>query len=247
MRRAALYFHQGWTDIINCLPLINYYSDRYDALTLLVRRDAAPIVDYYVRELRNVTVDYYSKVDLDHKISGILPKYDGFDRVFIGGHDSMRQDQYHGCFWRRYPNDFFVERFYTSYDIDYSVRVKEFSLPRSLGLEDEIYERFVAEHGRDYVIYHEDKERGIIIDKTQFSRGSVWVDLNQKSDVMFDYMKVLANAKEIHMIDSVWAAVAYLVDAKYGMLQNISVRAHCVRNYHDMYQHPVSLPNWSII
>ena len=33
-KKGFIYFHQGWTDIINCLALINYYCERYNKIYL---------------------------------------------------------------------------------------------------------------------------------------------------------------------------------------------------------------------
>ena len=66
------------------------------------------------------------------------------------------------------------------------------------------------------------------------------------SDVFFDYIKVLENAKSIHLIDSVWAAICYLLDAKYTLLKNIDVNVHCLRGYEEMFIEPKKLPNWKI-
>jgi hypothetical protein len=53
MKKGCFYSHQGWTDIINNLSLISYYSKIYDELIVLMRDDARQIVDYYVKGLDN--------------------------------------------------------------------------------------------------------------------------------------------------------------------------------------------------
>ena len=51
---AILCFHQGWTDIINCLPLINYYAKKYEKLKVIMREDAKALVEFYTKHLQNI-------------------------------------------------------------------------------------------------------------------------------------------------------------------------------------------------
>ena len=53
-KKGYLYFHQGWTDIVNQLSLISYYSHRYENICCIMRKDAKPLVDFYVSSLDNV-------------------------------------------------------------------------------------------------------------------------------------------------------------------------------------------------
>ena len=64
MKNGILYFHQGWTDIINCLPLATFYSKTYDKVYVLMRKDAKDLVDFYVRGT-NIQPVYIDKLDLD--------------------------------------------------------------------------------------------------------------------------------------------------------------------------------------
>jgi hypothetical protein len=65
--------------------------------------------------------------------------------------------------------------------------------------------------------------------------------------VFFDMIRVLQNAKEIHMIDSVWAAVCYSIDARYGLLSHIPIYIYCHRGFRQMFTEPKTLPNWTIV
>lgn len=247
MKKAALYFHQGWTDIINSLALVNYYSERFDHLTLVMRHDAHPIVTYYVQQFNNVTVDYYSKADLDINLSGVAANYSDMTLLFLGVHDAVRNDGSKNIFRTTKPDTFFVAKFYLCYGVDYMTRISYFNLARARELEDQVFENFTANHGKDYVLYHEDIERGIMLNKNGFKRGAAWVDLDKKSYIFFDYIKVMENASEMHLLDSVWAAVVYQIDARFGLFRNIPITVHCLRGYREIFLEPVQLPNWSIL
>ena len=63
--KSLLYFHQGWTDIVNCLPLIHYYSYYKPNLKVIVRSDARELIEYTCNTLKNVNFIYVDKLILD--------------------------------------------------------------------------------------------------------------------------------------------------------------------------------------
>lgn len=247
MEIGTMLFHQGWTDIINCLPLINYHSEKYQKINLIVRDDAKPIIDYYLSQFSNVEACYYNKFELDNNLGQIVQKYDNTDILFFGIHDAFRKNEYINSFLTTKPNDFFVEKFYTVYNIDYLNRVESFGIKRNLELENKLYSDFLLKNGNDYILYHEDVERGIILEKNNFKKDFKWVDLDKTTYTFFDYIQILENSKEIHMIDSVWAAIVYLLDSKYGLFKNIPIKVHCLRGYKPMFLQPIKLDNWEVL
>jgi hypothetical protein len=63
----------------------------------------------------------------------------------------------------------------------------------------------------------------------------------------FDYIKVLENAIEIYLLDSIWGAFIYQLDAKYKLFQNKKIFLYAKRGYRKMFEEPVRLENWTII
>ena len=59
-------------------------------------------------------------------------------------------------------------------------------------------------------------------------------------------IKVLENAIEIHLLDSVWGAFIYQLDAKYKLFQSKKIVLYAKRGYHKMFLSPVKLNNWII-
>ena len=259
--RGILYFHQGWTDIVNCLPLVNYYCKRYGYIYLLMRKDAKPLVDYYTESIKNLTIIYEKKDKINNqnhdyfniKIYGSkgineFKKYIKF--LGIGDHDKFRSDQYKGNFVNK-PK-FFVQSFYVNYDIPYMSRVNDFSYKRNQILEDMVYKEFIANHTDKYILYHEaiDKNRISPNLRELVNTGEIkLVNLNKKTNIFLDYVKVLENAKELHLLDSVWGAIAYLLDAKYKLFQDKGKKVflYAKRGHSPMFTSPVQLSNWIII
>ena len=236
---GILYFHQGWTDIINCLSLIDYYYNLdYDKIYLLIRNDAKEIIDYYIENKKDKIIPLYvDKYNLDNYNFGkdIDNVKSNKILLFHGGHDSARTDKYKNNYVK-IPY-FFVESFYSCYDIDYINRVECFNFKTDLELENITYNNFIEKYGTNYILHHEINE--IIKDD-----NIVYVNLNGISNIFFDYIKVLENAIEIHLLDSVWGALIYLLDAKYRLFSNKKIYIYCKRNYTEMYTKPMKLDNW---
>ena len=60
-KKGILYFHQGWTDIINCLALINYYCNLYEYIYLIIRDDSKELINFYKKNINNLQIFYEEK------------------------------------------------------------------------------------------------------------------------------------------------------------------------------------------
>jgi hypothetical protein len=257
MKRGFFSFHQGMTDIVNCLPLINYYNSQYDQLTLLVRNCAKPFIDFYIQDKPNVSAIYTNTGDLDCASMSFI-QANNCDRLFHGFPDSQRVDKYANSFTKFYPhtNVHFVKLFYEAYDIPYEVCVNYFDFIRNLEAEDAAYTSFIKQHGNSYSLVHSDiGDKALDIN----SSNLVCVNLNNQFDNIFHSIKVLQHAKELHLVDSIWATFCYLLDAKFGLLKNITINLYpfsnrgggrcneaCYGNKNYMLE-PLSLSNWNLI
>jgi hypothetical protein len=239
---GILYFHQGWTDIINCLPLIDYYLENYKKIYLFIREDSKNLIDFYLLNKNNRVIPIYiNKSNLDNlnTIQYFLKNIDNINNyniLYHGCHDRMRIDNYNNSFSK--SGLFFVESFYTPYNINYMTRVTHFNIQRNFDLENNKYDEFVNKYGEKYILQHEIND---VTSKLQI------INLNGLSDTFFDCIKILENAQEIHLLDSVWGALIYLLDAKYNLFKNIKIYIYCKRGYNDMYKKPNQLSNWIFI
>jgi hypothetical protein len=269
MRKACVYFHQGWTDIIMCLALINYYKSQYDEIYVLIRSDAKDIVEHYVKNLVGVHIVYLD-TDNGRFYGGFQTTHDdrvifrdnsvfipeNFDLLFHGEHDRFRKDGYKNYWWQpdylKMPTNHFSEMFYVFYGIDFSTRINYFTVDRDTELEERKYLEFIEQHGKDYVIYHDDENNhqygslhvSTKIDFENKLPDCAYVNVNKQSSILLDYIKIFKEAKEIHLIDSLWACMFYQLDARYGILQDKTINLYCKRGHQNLFQFPVKLNNW---
>lgn len=250
-KEGLLYFHQGFTDIWNQLSLIDYYMSMYEKLTVIIREEAKPYVEFYLRNKTNVLA-IYTPLHTIHSQS-ILGTLDlgKYDLLFHGYYDSMRNDEYRNRFVPVHcTTPHFVEAFFTAYDISYNVLIDCFNVERDLTLEENFYNKFIQQHGENYVLKHDTSERPI-----EITSEYPIVNLNGVIENMFEAIKVIQQAKEIHVIDSVWARFCYMMDAKYKTFADKTVNIYKFltegrlggsMNQKDDVLHPVSLSNWII-
>lgn len=269
-KKACVYFHQGWTDIVMCLPLIDYYSNIYNEIFVIIRSDAKDLVDFYVKNKKGVNIvyintdngRYYGNINTECNIDNVeyinnsLNISKDIDTMFHAEHDIHRKDVYKG-YWNlpdfmKKNTRHFSEMFYVFYGIDFNVRITEFNVERDQTLESNIYEEFIKKYGENYIIYHDDEsnhQNGIHhvstkIDFDVIEQSYTYVNINKQSKIFFDYIKVLQNAKEIHLVDSVWACLLYQMDSKYGVFGDKIINVYCKRGHQNLLQCPKKLENW---
>ncbi len=246
--KGILYFHQNWTDVINSLPLIDYYSQFYDNIIVLCTNMVQDLVNYYINNKKNITV-IYDDIFLTYfnfQITNYLKNnknidVSDYDLLFHGHHDRERIDKYNSKFILNLNNNvFFVDAFYSTYNIPYKNRIDYFILNRNQDIENNIYNIFTKKHGNNYILHHEITE----INKHE---NINYINLAEISTIFFDYIKVLENAIEIHLLDSVWGALIYLLDCKYNLFKNKKIVLYAKRKYDKMFYEPSKLNNWTII
>jgi hypothetical protein len=274
--KGFVYFHQGWTDILGCLALIDYYKVKYEELVVFVRFDAENLVSTYLKGKPKITIlsvntdngRYYGslyKSDVNdvtyipdgHSGQIIIPN--DFDLLLHAEHDRFRVDDYRNYWYmgnyKNKPSHHFLESFYTFYDIPFIERVNSFNLYRDTENENLVYLDFIKSHGDNYILFHDDQENHLHgnlhvstkIDFNNKKEGYNYINLNKKSNRFFDYIKVLENANEIHLVDSVWAGVCYQIDAKYGLFKDKSVYLYPKRGHNYMFENPIKLKNWTLV
>jgi len=265
MKKGLLFFHQGVTDIINCLPLINHYLKSYDKIAVLLRDDLKELFNYYIADKPNVKGAFFQKSDLDFNFINVLNKFsvEEYDFLFHGHIDSYRQpgDPYREVFGRSYnPQcDHFVKIFYTAYNIPYETRINNFEYKRNIEHENEVYEKFISKYGSRYALYHDNTQPGNSYCKIDLPRQDdiTHINLNQITPNIFEMLKVIeCSIGDIHVIDSSWGSFLYLQDCKTGILKNRNVYLYpfqadcrsggCLFGKYDMIIEPNHPRNWTI-
>lgn len=250
-------FHMGYTDVINSLPLIDHYLTEYHNVCVVSTPNHKEVIDFYIRDKPNVEVVY--DYNPDNAVRSIADN-NQWDIKSHGFHDGNRSDEYRGAFASMHCRDqyHFVRLFYEVYNIPYITRVNNFNLTRDFNIEEDAYRQFTHDGITDYIIIHSDVGDRFIEDKFQKRSDMNYFNINGKVDNIFSCIKILENAKELHLVDSVWACLCYLLDAKYRTFANKPIYLYpfsarsggCIgietKNYEVEVLEPIKLDNWII-
>jgi hypothetical protein len=243
-----LIFHQGWTDIINSLALVNFYLKQFSEISVLIRDDAAALLKYYCRNSKGVDI-----IPLKiHDFSLANTEFVSFinnvrgERLYHGTWDKLRSDKFQGAYDR--SDLFFVDKFYEAYGIDKDTRYQYFEFSEYPELENSREEAFLLNHGNNnYLAHypaHDLNARNQI--HSEFAEGVVPVNLDQTSQIFFDQYRILQRASKIVMIDSVYAALCNILDSKFRCFSHVPIVVKCLRGYNLMYAASSNLDNWII-
>lgn len=249
--------HMGYSDVFNCLSLIDFYREQYDEVIFVATPIHKKHVDYYIRNKTGVSAVYG---EANEHIAAQIAVNEKIDNLSIGFHDCTRsdcfKDSFSNAFHKTKKDEHFAKLFYTLYDIPYDVKIDYFNLERDSFLEDKIYDDFVdIINSHKYVIYHSGDEDNI---KQVMSRNDnySYINVNGKVNNIFSFIKVLEQSKELHLVDSAWASVVYLLDAKYGVFKDKEIFLYpyptrsggLIKDINvNILQSPKSLNNWKII
>lgn len=222
--------HQGWGDLITCHGLVRYNSNIFKSLILITREDSKELSDYMYKDINNLYIDYIPKNILDKSILSYISNKYGKQRNILAYGDTFSFNKRKKRCLISWAHDF-----YEGFGIDYMERVNSFHIERNLLLEEEIYNDIVNKNGKNYIVIHDDPSRNININRNKINTDLPIFNLNAYSNKIFDMIKVLENAKEIHLIESTYSIAIYLLQKKYNMFENIPIYFHTyVRNNRNM-------------
>jgi len=230
---ALLYFHQGWEDILFCLPLINYHASRYTFLYVLARQDAWNLLQFYIRGLKNVSIIYAPLSELN--VHGVkLVKLPGATQILHGQFDGGRMQQ----FSADNPKLRIDQLFYEAYGLSTRQRIDSFSFYRDPATEEVAYIQHVHTN-EPYICIHDEP----LYNKFVCEGGVSVVDLSSiTSNMFFDAIRILQHAKEIHLVDSSWAIACFMMDSKYGLFHQIPIHVYCYDESEGKFEG--CPPNW---
>lgn len=272
MKKGLIYSHQAWTDTINLLSLPGYYSKIYDLVTVTVIDKMYENVQYALRDNPKIEILKITEADHDLEKTGKKSLYDiwqeaginkdEYDLLIHGWSDWYRRpdDKYKDIYPKLWQTDHPIKGLYTHYDIDFIEKINCFNITRDVQKEEETYQNFISKVGTDdYILVHSDPTRnfGVPLQLHNFDNSKKYVNLHGLATNIFHTIKILEKASEIHVIDSVWAAFCYLLDAKYKIFANKPIYLHPLINrfgglifaHNSQYQRlePIELTNWKIM
>ena len=241
-KKLILLPHLELGDNIVLNGAVRYLCSVYNKVVLVCKQAYLKQLEYMYSDLDNLilypikggiieNINPSSEFYYDENVESIFNDY---DITFIP--ICMYYDYYYNktecdrskCGKLKYPYDF-----YDYLNLSGNIRYPYFKINRDYKSEDILYNNLINIIGDKYNIIIDDEKRNLIINDTYiknnypiFKLSSSSINKNKKlnnikSDNIFNYIKILENAQEIHTIDS---SIVHLIDSL-----NIKVKTYIHR------------------
>jgi hypothetical protein len=214
MTLKYIHHHLGLGDHIICNGMVRHLCKYNDNVVLFCYSHYRENVEYIYSDLQNLEIFDF---DTEQEIVNFTKRNRAVETNLIKpGFNDLD-----ACLDRMT----FDEAFYYLVGLDFSVRFDEFYIPRDLEREKEVCETLNPENEK-YIFVLDDPKRGYNIDMNKIP-SEYKIITNDYRFLMFDYIFLLENAEEIHMMQT---GFLDLVNS-YKMNKPKIYRHNYVRNY----------------
>lgn len=185
-----VYHHLGLGDHFICNGLVRHLYSNHNGIKLFAKTHLKQNIDFMYRDLENLEViglkddeevERYIRLNSLQKQSIRI----GFDKIRAG----LPQ-----------KDITFDQAFYLAEGLPFSYRFDKFYIERDLDKEKNLYNN-LTQNLDGYVFIHEDPSRGMFLDRARI-RSDLPIITNNTNNLITDYLTVLENATEIHVMQS---------------------------------------------
>jgi hypothetical protein len=182
-----IYHHLGLGDHIICNAIVRNIRKKFtNKLFLFCKPQYFTSVSFMYRDI-DITIVPFDDVDVINFFKDIP-----LDQQIIIGHQYLNVS----------GGLSFDEAFYKQIGLSFDKRWNDFYVERDSNKEERVL-NIIKPPYDGYVFIHEDKNRNFIIDRTHITPNlGIVTPQDGLTDNIFDYLKVIQHAKEIHCIDS---------------------------------------------
>lgn len=268
MKLATIIHHQGYGDLFTSNSIVNFFSKNYDKLIVFVLDNSRKkVVSEMYKHVPNIECVVPKFINNNsYNSSCIVCMADGYPCRHDSSFDGHKYIDYSewleydnikiGCFKENYKkwetflydnmsnNISFSHSFYLYENMDIDNRIKYFSVYRNNEKELEQLSKIPSD---EYIVIHDDPNRGLIIDGSRLPKNYYIYQLNGVSDNMVDQIKILENAKEIHFIDSNYSVMIYFLSFINDKIKKTPKYLHYYARKNKMiYENPTP-ENWLVL
>ena len=196
MNEIYIWHHLGLGDHVTCNAIVRNYCKKYDKVNLFVKDRNLKNVQYMFRDLNNLEF-IHGKGDQDEFVRYYLDLH-RFINLLMLRFDNAEIQQ---------SGLNFDELFYKKANIPFNRKFEDCYIPRNEEKEDEVC-KIMNPSGEPYVFIHQDSERGHLMNMDHIKDKSLKVISSDfkldetKTYLIFDYMKLIEEAQEVHVMES---------------------------------------------
>lgn len=206
------YTHQGLGDLISCSSIVNYLTEVFPDKNIVYicqtnnhAKNISNLIKYKERVVLYVPSDWENGKSTD--------KYDHleyFRNLVIKNNDSLVFSG--GNRYFTLPDKYWDYAFYKNISVDYEVKYNHFYIDYD---KETIKKTFseIVENTDPYIFVHDDPTRGRLISIE--NKENLKVVRNDMRYTIFDYIEVVKNARECHMMGSSLLCLIDFFDLNY--------------------------------
>jgi hypothetical protein len=191
--------HQGLGDHLICNGIYREYSRNYTRVFITITQKYKRELSVMLKDISNITFLVIPN-RRSWTTTRIIQLFARLFRIRVLGLGSYGNNFFP-------PNVRFDKNFYDQASLPFTLRWVSFKVNRSRDIENYLYQILECDKS-DYIFLHEDISRNFIIDRNKLPKNMNIIepkmDMNKYN--LVDYSKVIENAKEIHVIESSFAA-----------------------------------------
>ena len=188
-----IHHHLGLGDHFHCNGVVRYLiKNKFvnKKIKLFAKKRYVSMIQFMYRDIKDlevVPVTNDEKREID-EVNDIISKDDIIEKI---GFD---------YFVKNKNKDKTIDMiFYEQFNIDYSKRFELTYWKRDYSKEEKLYNKLVEK--KNYVFINDDRSRGFVIKDENIS-SDLQIIRNSKEYSIFDFSKIIENAKEIHVMES---------------------------------------------
>jgi hypothetical protein len=183
-----IYHHLGLGDHIICNGMVRHFCKKYDSVVLFCYSNYYENVNYMYRDLDNLDIFDFNS---DNEIVNFIHRNNLQCNLIKTGFDKL--DSY-------LDRMTFDEAFYEIAGLDFNVRFDKFYFERDEEREDLVCKTLNPDNEK-YIFVLDSPDRGYSIDMEKVTKDYKIIR-NDPQFLMFDYIKLLENAEEIHTMQT---------------------------------------------
>lgn len=192
MNNIIIYHHLGLGDHLICNGLVREIcNDKNNLFILPAKTNNFETVKFMFRDINNLTIIAVNGDECVNQLSS-----EKKCKTMVIGHQFLN------------PYKKFDKSFYDQLEINFDKRWFSFFVQRDYNREIDLYNKFNINN--DFIFVHDDSDRGMEIDHKYIQNKNVIKADRKKTNIIFDYLTILENAKEIHCIES---SFLFLIDS----------------------------------
>ena len=247
MKNALLCTHQGYTDIIICIGMMYYYINHYN-LIIIVRKELKDFLESIFKKYKNIKFFYFpieKLCPIEVKMKPLIQKLlnDKNINIDIFLYCGPALASKHNGPHEPICNANYFYNIYSDYRLDKNIAYKYFNIERDVNLEEERYNKLINSIGSNYIIINQDDDKinrprpkygsnddlelmGEINSNFFINKNLPVFNLSKSSVTIIDMIKIIENAKEIHLTSTFWTLIIYYIQLKYNLFSKIPIFLH---------------------